>query len=55
MVVNAEAITTETAEAPMLVAMTRGREPVLTWEASSRNVTSRTQWILFSMPRWPLT
>ena len=35
------------------VAMIRGRETALTWEASSRNVTSRTQWILFSMDQCP--
>jgi hypothetical protein len=37
------------------VAMTRGREPVRTWEASSPNVTSRTQWILFSIAQCPRT
>jgi len=37
------------------VAMILGRDPVLTWEPSSRNVTSRTQWILFSMDQCPRT
>jgi hypothetical protein len=37
------------------VAITRGREPVLACDASSRNVTSRTQWILFSIDKCPRT
>ena len=37
------------------VTIIRGRDAVLTREASSRQVTSRTQWILFSMDQWPRT
>src|SRR5680860_431444 len=34
------------------VAMICGLLPVRTWERSSSNVTSRTQWSLFSIPQW---
>jgi hypothetical protein len=37
------------------VAIILGREPVFTWDESSRKVTSRTQWILFSIAQWPRT
>ena len=37
------------------VAIMRGRGPVRTREESSRNVTSRTQWTLFSIVHWPRT
>src|ERR1039457_6287877 len=37
------------------VAMMRGFGPVRTLDASSRNVTSRTQWTLFSIVQWPRT
>ena len=30
-----------------------GAAPVLTWERSSSNVTSRTQWTRFSIPQCP--
>ena len=35
--------------------MMRGRGPVRMREASSRKVTSLTQWTLFSMVHWPRT
>ena len=37
------------------VAIILGLEPALTWDISSRNVTSRTQWTLFSIAQWPRT
>ena len=38
-----------------MVAITLGALRVRTWERSSSKVTSRTQWILFSMPQCPWT
>src|SRR5665213_2522198 len=37
------------------VAMTRGALPTRIWERSSPKVTSRTQWMRFSMPQCPRT